>query len=144
MNKKSFDDILAVFLITYALAVFSYEKYMPEIIMKFMQAVTFVLFAISWLWLSFKNGKRKGVAFPIFAVFFWIFPQLIIYFANNGPEIFRMSVTMYVLSEFSDLLTTVPMKITGSVAGISAYGAAAVILLLCTACYLFGMLIEED
>lgn len=144
MNKKSFDDILAVFLITYALAAFSYEKYMPEGIMKFMQAITFVLFAAAWLWNSFKSGKRKGVAFPIFAVFFWIFPQLIIYFANNGPEIFRMSVIMYVLSEFSDLLTTVPMKITGSVVGISAYGAATVILLLCAACYLFGMLIDED
>lgn len=75
MNKKSFDDILAVFLITYALAVFSYEKYMPEIIMKFMQAVTFVLFAISWLWLSFKNGKRKGVAFQYLQYFLDFFPN---------------------------------------------------------------------
>lgn len=144
MNKKSFDDILAAFLITYALAAFSFEKYVPEKIIKLMQALAFIAFALSWLWLSFKNGKRKGAAFPIFAAAFWLLPQVVIYLANSGPEIFRMSIIMYVLSEFSDLLTVVPMKITGNAVGISAYGAMAVILLLCAACYLFGVFTEED
>lgn len=144
MDKRSFDDILVSFLITYAFAAYSYEKYVPEGIMKFMQAVTFVAFVAVWLVNSFKNGKRKGVIFPIFAAAFWLLPQIIIYLANNGPEVFRMSITMYVLSEFSDLVTVVPMKITGSVVGISAYGAMAVILLLCAACYVFGVFTEED
>lgn len=144
MDKRAFDDILAAFLITYALAAFSFEKYIPDKIAEFMQALVFIAFALSWLWLSFKNGKKSGAAFPIFAAAFWLLPQLIIYIANNGPEIFRMSIVMYVLSEFFDFLTVVPMKITGSAAGISAYGAMAVILLLCAVCYLFGLFMEED
>ncbi len=144
MNKKSFDDILAAFLITYALAAFSYEKYMPEGIMKFLQAMVFVAFAAVWFWNSFINGKRKGRAFAIFAAAFWILPPVIIYLANDGPEIFRMSIIMYVLSELSDLLIVVPMKAAASAVGVSAYGAMAVILLICAACYLFGVFTEED
>lgn len=144
MNKKSFDDILTAFLITYALAAFNFEKYVPEKIMKLMQAAVFIAFAVSWLWFSFKNGKRKSAAFPIFAAAFWVLPQIIIFLANGGPEVFRMSIIMYVLSEFSDLLTVVPMKITGNAAGISAYGAMAVILLLCGASYLFGIFTEAE
>lgn len=144
MNKKSFDDILAAFLITYALAAFSYEKYIPEGIMKFVQAVTFVAFTVVWLWNSFKNGKRRSMAFPIFTVVFWILPPVIIYLANDGPEIFRMSIIMYVLSELSDLIIVVPMKLTAGAVGISVYGAMAVMLSICAACYLFGVFMEED
>lgn len=144
MNKKSFDDIFAVFLITYALAAFSYEKYMPEEIMKLVHAAAFAAFAVSWLGLSFKNGKRKSVIFPIFTILFWVLPRVVVYLANDGPKVFRMSIIMYVLSEFSDFLTFVPIKITAGAAGISVYGAMAVILLLCAACYLCGVFTEED
>lgn len=144
MKAKLYDDILGAFLITYAAASFSFEKYMPEKIAKFLQAVCFIAFAGLWLGLSFKNGRQKGIAFPIFTAMFWLLPQLIIYLANSGPEVFRMSVTMYVLSEFSELLANVPIKITGEIAGTSAFGAAAIILLLCGACYFFGRFWAEE
>lgn len=144
MKAKIFDDILGVFLITYAAAALSFEKYVPEGIINFLGAIYFIAFAAVWMWLSYKNGRKKSIVFPVFTAVFWLLPHLIIYLSNSGSEVFRMSVIMYVLSEFSDLIAIVPIKITGNIAGISAYGAAAVILLLCGASYFFGRFTAEE
>lgn len=143
-NKKVFDDMLTAFLISYALAAFSCEKYVPENIMKPFMAVILAAFFGVWLWYSYKNGKRKSVIFPIFAVLFWVLPKVVIFLANDGPEVFRMSIIMYVLSEFSELIFDTAMKTVSGIFGISAVGAAAVLLLVCAASYLFGMFTEEE
>lgn len=139
--SRSADDILAAFLITYALAAFSFEKYMPDSFMNIWNVIVFIFFAAAWTGLSFKNGYFKKRAFPIFTVLFWIIPHIIIFLANDGPKAFRMSITMYVLSEFFTLLAGVPAEITGGILGISSPAAIIVIMLLCAAGYLSGMLI---
>ncbi len=135
-------EFLAAFLITYALAVFSYEKYMPESFMKAFNVLVFIAFAVTWLGLSFKNGSKKAVAFPVFTALYWLIPQLVIYLADSGPEVFRMSITMYILSEFSILITTVPSELIGGTIHISVPAAIAVILLLSAAAYMAGMLVN--
>ncbi len=142
-RRTSAGDMLAAFLITFALACFSYEKYMPESFMKIYNAVIFIIFAAVWVGLSFKNGYGKKLAFPVFALLFWIVPPLIILLAENGPEFCRMSITMYILSEFAGLIVTLPAEITGGVIGISAVAAGIVIVLLCAAGYLSGMYLSE-
>ncbi len=139
LTSRSADDILAALLITYALAAFSYEKYMPDSFMNIWNIIVFIFFAAAWTGLSFKSGYLKKSAFPIFTALFWIIPHIIIFLANDGPRVFRMSVTMYVLSEFFTLLTVVPSEITGGVLGISSPAAVIVIILLCAAGYLSGM-----
>lgn len=137
--SRGADDILAAFLITYALASFSYEKYMPDSFMNVWNIIVFIAFAVAWAGLSFKNGYLKKRAFPIFTALFWTLPHIIIFLANDGPKAFRMSIIMYVLSEFFTLLTVVPAEITGSVLGISLPAAVIVIILLCAVGYLSGM-----
>ena len=133
--------MIAAFLITYALAALGFEKNMPESIMKIYSAVVFAVFAAAWLWFSYKSGLRKGRKFPIFTVLFWLLPQIVIYLADNGPEVFRMSIIMYVLSEFLMMLTNVPPQIMGNAVGITVPSALIVILLLCGAAYVSGMLV---
>lgn len=132
------DDMLAAFLITYAFAALSFEKYMPESFVRLYRAAVFIVFAATWLGLSFKSGRRAGRKFPIFAVLFWIVPPIVIWLADNGPEVFRMSIIMYVLSEFMNFFTTVPSEVCGTAVGISAPAAVAVILLLCGVAYMSG------
>lgn len=134
------DDMLAAFFITYAFAAFSFEKYMPESFVRVYRSAVFILFAATWLGLSFKSGRRAGRKFPIFAVLFWIVPPILIWLADSGPEVFRMSIIMYVLSEFMNFFTTVPSEVCGTAVGISAPAAAAVILLLCGVSYMSGYL----
>lgn len=134
------DDMIAAFLATYSLAAFSYEKYMPESFMRIFRFIVFAAFAAIWLFLSFKSGRRAGRKFPIFAVLFWILPQIIIFLADNGPEVFRMSIIMYVLSEFLTFLTADSSGVIGAAIGISAPAAMALILLLCGAAYMSGYL----
>lgn len=139
--SRSADDILAAFLITYALAAFSFEKYMPDSFMNVWNVIVFILFAAVWTGLSLKNGYFQKRAFPIFTALFWTLPHIIIFLANDGPRAFRMSITMYVLSEFFTLLAATPAEITGGILGISSPAAIIVIMLLCAAGYLSGMLI---
>lgn len=134
----SFDDMLAAFLATYALASFSYEKYMPESFMRIFGFAVLTLFAAAWLWFSFRSGLRGGKKFPLFAALFWILPHIIVYLADNGPEFMRMSIAMYILSEFMNLFTTVPAEVIGGILGIAAPAATAVILLLCGSAYMSG------
>ena len=133
--------MLAAFLATYALASFSYEKYMPESFMKIFRFAVFALFAAAWLLFSFKSGRRSGRKFPIFAVLYWIVPHILVYLADNGPEVLRMSIIMYVLSEFMTFLTTVPAGVIGTAVGISPSAATVVILMLCGAAYMSGYLV---
>lgn len=135
------DDMLAAFFITYAFAAVSFEKYMPESFVKLYSVAVFIVFAATWLGLSFKSGRRASRKFPIFTVLFWIVPPIIVWLADSGPEVFRMSIIMYVLSEFMNFFTTVPSEICGTAVGISAFSAAAVILLLCGISYVSGYLI---
>lgn len=134
--------MLAAFFITYAFASFSFEKYMPESFVRLYRVAVFIVFAAVWLGFSFKSGRRAGRKFPIFAVLFWIVPQILIWLADNGPEVFRMSIIMYVLSEFMNFLTTVPFEICGTAVGISAPAAAALVLLLCGMSYMSGYLMR--
>lgn len=143
-NRNVFDDILIAFLATYALMAFSFEKYIPENIMKPFRAIIIIAFFAVWLWYSFKNGRMRGVIFPIFAVLFWILPKTVIFLANDGPKIFRMSIIMYVLSEFSEIIFGGPMEEVSGIFGISSVGAAAVLLLLCAASYLLGIFTGEN
>lgn len=133
--------MITAFLITYALAAFSFEKNMPESIMKIFSPVIFAVFAAAWLWFSYKSGRRNGRKFPIFTVLFWLLPQIVIYLADNGPEVFRMSIIMYVLSEFLMMLTNVPPQILGNAVGITVPAAFIVILLLCGAAYVSGIMV---
>lgn len=134
------DDMIAAFLATYSLAAFSYEKYMPESFMRIFRFIVFAAFAAIWLFLSFKSGRRAGRKFPIFTALFWILPQIIIFLADSGPEVFRMSITMYVLAEFLTFLTADSSGVIGAAIGISAPAAMALILLLCGAAYMSGYL----
>jgi len=136
------DDMFLAFIITYTLAAFSFEKYMPEGFMRIFNFAVFIAFAAVWMGLSFKSGRRNGRAFPIFAAAFWIVPQIIIGLAENGPEFMRMSIIMYLLSEFCMLITTVPSELIGAFTGISVPAAIAVILILCAAAYMGGMLVR--
>ncbi|MCM1059049.1 MAG: hypothetical protein NC452_02010 [Eubacterium sp.] len=135
------DDMLAAFLATYALAAFSYEKYMPESFMKIFRFIVFSAFAAVWLFLSFKSGRRGGKKFPIFAVLFWVLPQLVAYLADNGPEVFRMSIIMYVLSEFLMFLTADSTAVIGTAVGIPVSAAVTLTVLLCGAAYMAGLLV---
>lgn len=139
--SNSFDDMFAVFLATYAFASFSYEKYIPDSFMRPFNAFVMLLFASAWLWFSFKNGLRGGKKFPLFAVLFWILPHIIVYLADNGPEFLRMSIIMYVLSEFMNYFTSVPAELFGTLIGITAPAATAVILLFCGSAYASGLLV---
>lgn len=143
-NRNVFDDILIAFLATYALMAFSFEKYASENVMKPFRALIIIAFFAVWLWYSFKNGRTRSVIFPIFAVLFWLLPKAVIFLSNDGPEIFRMSVIMYVLSEFSEIIFGGPMEEISGIFGISSVGAAAVLLLACAASYLLGMFITEN
>lgn len=143
-NRNVFDDILIAFFATFALMAFSYEKYISENIMKPFRVLIVIAFFAVWLWYSFKNGRMRGLIFPIFALLFWLLPKAIIFLAGNGPEIFRMSIIMYVLSEFSEIIFGGPMEEVSGIFGISPVGAAAVLLLTCAASYLLGMFVAEN
>lgn len=143
-RKHSFvSDIFTLFIITFTAAAFSYEGYMPEGFMNiFGSAVAFVC-VLTWMSCSFLGGAFKKYKYMIFICVFWLIPQVIIFLADSGPEIFRMSITMYLLSEFSYMLTRSSAYAFGSLFGLNEFSSVVIMILLCAFSYLAGMLLSE-
>ena len=143
-RKRSFiADMFISFIITFAAAAFAYEGYMPESFMNvFGPAVAFVC-VLTWMSYSFLSGAFKKYKYMIFMCLFWLIPQIIIFLADNGSEFFRMSITMYLLSEFSYMLTRSSAYAFGSLLGLNEFSSVIIIILLCIFSYLAGMLLSE-
>lgn len=143
-RKRSFAaDMFALFIITFSAAAFAYEGYMPESFMNiFGPAVAFVC-VLTWMSYSFIGGAFKKYKYMIFMLLFWLIPQVIIFLADSGPEFFRMSITMYLLSEFLSMLTRSSAYAFGSLFGLNAFSSVVIIILLCAFSYLGGMLLSE-
>lgn len=137
------DCILISTLITYAFAAINFELYMPESFVEIYTPFLLIVCACTWIVLSFISGFKRKYGFGVFAVLFWIIPQLIIYLAESGPELFRMSVIMYALSELSALITSIPAGYISSLLGISDIIGIIVIILVCAFSFLAGMLVHE-
>lgn len=137
-------DMFLSFIITFAAGVFCFENYMPEQIMEIYRYAVIAVCIITWLWLSFTSGVNKRWQYEVFAVLFWLLPLLVIYLADEGPEFCRMSITMYLLSEFAVFISTAPALLAGSFAGLEAVPCIFVILLLCVFAFLAGILLSSD
>ncbi|MGN0674748.1 MAG: DUF4094 domain-containing protein [Oscillospiraceae bacterium] len=137
-------DMFLSFIITFAAGVFCYENYMPQQFMSIYRFAVIAVCIITWLGLSFSSGVRKRWQYEVFTVLFWLLPPLIIYLANEGPKFCRMSITMYLLSEFAEFISTAPALLVGSFADLGAVPCVFVILLLCIFAFLAGMLFSSE
>lgn len=137
-------DMFISFMITFAAGVFCFENYMPEKFMSIYRSAVLAICIITWLGFSFSSGVRKRWQYEVFAAIFWLVPPLIIYMANDGPEFCRMSITMYLLSEFAVFISTAPALLAGSILGLEAIPCIFVILLLCIFAFLAGLLLSSE
>lgn len=143
-RKRSFiSDMFISFIITFAAAAFSYEGYMPESFMNIFGPFVAFLCVLTWISCSFLDGAFKKYKYMVFMCLFWLIPQVIIYLADSGPEFCQMSITMYLLSEFSSMLTRSSAYAFGSLFGLSIFSSVVLIILLCVFSYLAGMLLSE-
>ncbi len=137
-------NMFMAFMITFAAGTICFEEYMPE---KFVAIYSFAVIAVcllTWFALSFISGKKGKWQFVVYAFLFWILPQVIIYLANNGSEVFRKSISMYLLSEFSAILITAPAEAVGSLINVKALPLTIIIVLLCILSFLAGYLVEDS
>ena len=131
------------FIITFAAGTTCFENFMPEKFITLYSGAVIALCFVTWLALSFISGTRKKWQFAVYAALFWILPQVIIYLADNGPEVFRKSITMYLLSEFSLILTVAPAESAGGVFGVGVIPFTVIIILLCAFSFLGGYLLAD-
>ncbi len=137
-------DMFLSFIITFTAGVLCFDNYMPEKFIVSYRVVVLTICLLTWLGLSFINGIRKKWQYELFAALFWLIPPLIIFLANDGPEFCRMSIIMYLLSEFSVFISTAPAEMAGGVAGLGAVPSAVIILLLCVFAFLGGNLLSAE
>ena len=138
------DDMLMAFFVTFGISSISFEQYMPESFVSLYRFVMLLCFALTWLYLSLRNGAAGKWGFLVFAGLFWFLPQLMIFLADSGPEFIRFSLTAYAMSEFSKLISSVPAQIIGAYTGTSYMASIVLILIACVFAYLAGMLLKKD
>lgn len=145
-HKSSYslcENMFILFMITFAAGVFCYEKNMTESFMKIYRTAVFAICIFMWLAISFFSGSKNKWQFEVFSVLFWIVPLLIIYLANNGPEFCRMSITMYLLSEFFTIMFITPAELIGSLLKLGAVPVIIIMVLVCSFAFLAGNLLSD-
>ena len=143
-NVTLFDDILLTFLITYVFAAYSYEQRFSAEFTSLLEKCMLIIFIITWMITAVKNGMNKKTGFALYSAAYWLVPQLIIILFNSGPELFRHSVFVYTLSEFSLVLSTRPAVLTGKYIGVTAEMALLLILMIIFAAFFGGLAYAND
>lgn len=133
-------NMFIAFIITFAAGTICFEKYMPEAFISIYRMILIILCFLTWFALSFISGKKRKWQFAIYSALFWLVPQLIIYLANDGSEMFRKSITMYLLSEFFAIMPNSIMENVGKIIKVGIIPFAFITVLLCTFCFLGGYL----
>ena len=139
-------NMFLAFIVTFAAGTMCFEEYMPESFTKIYIAAVIAICFITWFVLSFISGKKKKWQFAVFSFLFWILPQVIIYLSNDGPEVFRKSITRYLLSEFSLILASAPAEAVGGLINVKVIPFTFIIIMLCIFSFLGGYLMtnKED
>ena len=131
--KKTYslaDDIILAFLVTFAASVSSYVNNIPESLSSLYNVLLLIIFAVVWLGLSLYSGLKSKWKFAVFTALFWLIPVIGITLYESGPEVFGMSVIMYVLSEFFRLIavdSTTPLL---DLIGLGGMTGAVIFMLL--------------
>ncbi|MGN0691261.1 MAG: hypothetical protein ACI4K7_02815 [Oscillospiraceae bacterium] len=136
------DNMFLAFLITFAASASNYEKYVPETVGKVYSTVLWIVCAVTWIVLSFKWGYRRKWQFEVFSAVYWILPAILIFLADSGPEVFRFSLIMYFLSEFSSLIMMQPVYMLGGKLGMGDVGGIAIIIGASLLCFGAGLLLN--
>lgn len=140
-KKDSCNIVSNMFLasiITFTAGCMCFEKYMPEAFSSVYSTAVIIICLCVWLVLSFVSGAKKKWEFAVFSAIFWIVPQVIIYMANDGPEFCRKSITMYLLSEFSDIIINSTATKICDVIGVGTIAFTAIMILLCVFSFFAG------
>lgn len=145
--KKAEEPILGMmfssFIITYATGAFCFENAQTEQFIGIYRYVALITCLLTWFGFSLACGIKKKWQYEVFAFCFWLLPLLIIYLANDGPEVFRLSLAMYLLSEFANVLTVSPALLIGNVINTGEFVSILIILILCVLCYIGGIFISR-
>ncbi|MBQ8902945.1 MAG: hypothetical protein IJY73_01425 [Oscillospiraceae bacterium] len=138
------DDMLLTFLMTFTFAAYSYESRITEGIAKLFGILIFAVFILTWIITAIKNGTEKKKGFVIYSAACWIIPQIIILLFYNGPQLFRHSVILYTLSEFSAFFSTRPAELIGTFTGITTEMAFVIILITIAGSFFAGFAYAKE
>lgn len=147
IHKKSYsicENMFISFIITFAAGSLCYEGYVPESLIKIYRMFVFILCILTWIVLSVISGAQNKWQYEIFTVLFWLIPPLAIYLANDGPEAFQMSMTMYLLSEMFIIMFRTPAEAVGEIFQMGATPIIFIIVLVCTFAFLAGNLFQTN
>ncbi len=137
------ENMFILFMITFAAGVLCYEKSMPESFTQLYKTAVFIICLFMWISLSLISGARNKWGFMVFTALFWFLPIIEIYLSNNGPEICRMSIVMYVLSEFFNIMFITPAGEIGELFKIGAVPVVIITALLSMFAFLAGNLFSD-
>lgn len=137
------DSMLMAFLITFAASAMNYEQYIPEQAAALYRICLWTVCILTWAGLSFISGMRGKWQFEVFAALYLILPQVIIYLAYLGPEVFRLSLIMYSLSEFFSLILMQPVYMLGELLDIGDILSSVIFIAISLLLFGAGMLVYK-
>lgn len=147
IHKKQYsicENMFISFIITFASGTICYEGYIPEGLAKIYRTLIFVICLLTWIVLSVISGAQNKWQYEIFTILFWLIPPLAIYLSNDGPEVFRMSISMYLLSELFTIMFRTPAEAVGEVFRMGAVPVILIVVLICTFAFLAGNLFQTN
>lgn len=135
--------IAVSFLVTHAFSSFFFESHISGVPLEIYRILLYAACIGSWLWFSLRSGIQGKWGFLIYAGVFWILPQIAAWLAESGPEAFRFSLTMYLLSEFALYYSSTPLLRLLGWATENTMICAVIAFAVCGAVYACGVMLKR-
>lgn len=144
-KKKSYaDDMFAAYVSVFVLSSYAYENYMPAGFMEVWRLFIFIIACLAWIIPSFKSGCAKRISFPVFTLASQALTLLVIFLSNSGPRVFKMSISLYALSELFSFICYGPIHMfTENYDEYPVYISSIAIILVCALSYIMGIIFAK-
>lgn len=98
-------DMAACAAITLTAGFWTYEGYISQKVMNILNIAAAVLMVIAWIYLSFSNGTRDKIAFPVFTALFWVVPIVIYQQMPSTTDPLNFNAVLYGAAKFCEVIS---------------------------------------
>lgn len=138
-NRNPVADAMLCSAATLVVSFWSYEGYITPKVMNILNGAAVILMLISWIYMSFSNGTRGKVFFPIYTAVFWTVPPIIYQAAmgmSDTPGDF--SITLYIAGRICELMGADAFMQMPLLSGMPVLTASVIMAALSIGLYLLG------
>ncbi len=128
---------MAMLVITF----WSYEKHVPEVVMKPLRIVALIAAILLWIYVSFMRGLIKRTAFTFFTAFYFLLPVFIVQYTEKMTDPKTYDPNLALIGNYCRLIGIMPFQNMPVLKDVDPLTASVIFSSICIVVFIIGMLV---